>query len=74
MNSERLYRSSGTKESHCFELTSSTKHEIRDFDTVVEQWLQRNVQKNRDARAKLLFCPSKPIAIDVLVEVAVVFA
>ena len=37
MNSERLYRSSGTKESHCFVLTSSTKHEIRDFDTVVEQ-------------------------------------
>ena len=30
--------------------------------------------KKRDARAKLLFCPSKPIATDVLVEVAVVFA
>ena len=29
---------------------------------VVVQWRQRNVQKQHDARAKLLFCQSSPIA------------
>ena len=41
---------------------SSTKREIRTFQVVVVQRRQRNVQKKRDARAKLLFCLSKPIA------------
>ena len=36
-------------------LPSSTKREIRQFHVVVVQRLQRNVQKKRDARAKLLF-------------------
>ena len=36
--------------------TSFTKREIRHFHVVVVQWRQRNVQKKRDARAKLLFC------------------
>ena len=53
--------------------TSSKKREIRELDTVVVQWLQRNVQKCA-VRAKLLFYQSKPIAIDVLSAVAVVFA
>ena len=37
---------------------SSTKREFRHFHVVVGQWRQRNVQKKRDARAKLLFCES----------------
>ena len=41
---------------------SSTKREFRHFHVVVGQRRQRNVQKKRDARAKLLFCLSKPIA------------
>ena len=41
---------------------SSTKREFRHFHVVVGQRRQRNVQKKRDARAKLLFCQSKPIA------------
>ena len=41
---------------------SSTKREMRHFHVVVVQRRQRNVQKKRDARAKLLFCQSKPIA------------
>ena len=35
---------------------SSTKREFRHFHVVVGQRRQRNVQKKRDARAKLLFC------------------
>ena len=43
--------------------TTSTKREIRHFHVVVVQRRQRNVQlKKCDARAKLLFCQSKPIA------------
>ena len=42
---------------------SSTKREFRHFHVVVGQRRQRNVQKKRDARAKLLFCQSKPIAL-----------
>ena len=42
---------------------------------VVVQRRQRNVPKKRDARAKLLFCLSKPIAFFAdLVAVAVVVA
>ena len=37
---------------------SSTKREFRHFHVVVGQRRQRNVQKKRDARAKLLFCQS----------------
>jgi len=43
-------------------LTFSIKREIRKFHVVVVQRQERNVQKKRDARAKLLFCQSKPIA------------
>ena len=43
--------------------TSSIKSEIGNFQVVVVQRRQRNVQKKqRDARAKLLFCQSKPTA------------
>ena len=51
------------KETFCVVLTHSINwgHEIRKFHVaVVQQWL-RNVQKRRDARAKLFFCQSKPI-------------
>ena len=41
---------------------SSTKREFRHFHVVVGQRRQRNVQKKRDARAKLLFLLIKPIA------------
>ena len=40
-----------------FVQTSSTKREIRHFHVVVVQ-REGNVQKSRDARAKLLFCLS----------------
>ena len=43
-------------------VNASTKREIRQFHVEVVQRRQRNVQKKRDARAKLLFCQSKPIA------------
>ena len=32
------------------------KHDIKHFNVVVVRKRQRNVQKKRDARAKLLFC------------------
>ena len=51
------------KQTFCVVLTHSINwgHEIRKFHVaVVQQWL-RNVQKRRDARAKLFFCQSKPI-------------
>ena len=48
--------------------TSWTKHEIGHFHIVV-------VQKKGDARAKLSFCQSKPVAFfPVLVAVAVVIS
>ena len=43
-------------------VNACTKREIREFHVEVVQRRQRNVQKKRDARAKLLFCQSKPIA------------
>ena len=59
LNSKRLYQSSGKKkESRCLVFTYSIKREIWHFYVVVLQWLQRNVQKKRDARAELLFCQS----------------
>ena len=78
LNSKRLYQSSGKeKESRCLVFTSSTKREIRHFHVVVVQRRQRNVQKKRDARAKLLFCQSqKPIAfcrLFVVVAIVVFF-
>ena len=57
LNSKGLYQSSGKeKESCCLVFPSSTKREFRHFHVVVGQRRQRNVQKKRDARAKLLFC------------------
>ena len=57
LNSERRYQSSGKeKESCCLVFPSLTKREIRHFHVVVVQRRQRNVQKKRDARAKLFFC------------------
>ena len=58
----KIDQSSGFKEKENCRLVfpSSTKHEIRHFHVVVVQRRQRNVQKMRDARAKLFFCQSKP--------------
>ena len=61
------------KENFCFVLTYSTKRacEIRKFHVAVVQQRLRNVQKKRDARAKLFFfCQSKPIPF-LLFDVAV---
>ena len=56
-NSEGLYQSSGKeKESCCLVFLSSTKREVRHFRVVIVQRRQRNVQKKRDERAKLLIC------------------
>ena len=64
LNSKRLSRSSGKeKESACLGFTSSSQREIRHFHVVVVQRRQRKVQNVRDARAKLLFCLSNPIAL-----------
>ena len=53
--------------------TFSIKRESTKFHVVVVQQRQRNVQKKCAARAKLLFCHSKPIAFfAVFVAVAVV--
>ena len=41
---------------------SSTEREIRHFHVVVEATTAKKCTKKRDARAKLLFCQSKPIA------------
>ena len=61
LNSEGLHQSSGKeKESCCLVFPSSSKREISHFHVVFVQRRQRNVQKKRDARAKLLFCWSKP--------------
>ena len=50
---------------------SSIKREIRHCYAVDVHKRQQNVQKKRDACAKLLFCFFKPIALfDVLVAVA----
>ena len=64
LNSKRLFRSSGKeKESRCVVITSSTKREIWYVHVVVVQCRQRNMQKKRAERAKLLFCQSKPIVL-----------
>ena len=64
LNSKWLYRSSGKEEkSRCLVFKSSTKRKMRHFHVVVVYWRQRNFcTKKRDARAKLLFCLSYPIA------------
>ena len=52
LNSKRLHQSSGKeKESCCLVYSSSAK--FRNFYVVVVQQRQRNVEKKRDARAKL---------------------
>ena len=45
----------------CFVFTSSTIRENRKFHVVSVQRWQMKCTKMRDARAKLLFCQSKPI-------------
>ena len=77
LNSKGLYQSSGKeKENCCLVFPSSTKREFRrHFHVVVVQRRLRNVQKKHAARAKLLFCLSKPVVFfAVLVAVAVVVA
>ena len=64
LNSKGLHQSSGKqKESCCLLFPSSTKREIRQFHVVVVRATTvEKCTKNRDARAKLLFWLSKPIA------------
>ena len=64
LNSKRLYQSSGKEKEtrHGLVFTPSTKRETRHFHVVVVQRRQRNVKNKCDARAKLLFCQSEPIA------------
>ena len=64
LNSKALYQSSGKKKESCrFVLPSSTKREIRHFHVVCRATTAKKCTKKRDARAKLLFCQSKPIGI-----------
>ena len=64
LNSKRLYQSSGIeKERRCPVFTSSTKREIRHFHVSCSRApTAMKCTKKRVARAKLLFCQSKPIA------------
>ena len=74
LNSEGPYPSSKKKiefRRHLF--TYPIKREIRHFHVVVVQKRAKKCTKNRDARARLLFCLLKPIVFfDVLVAVRVV--
>ena len=63
LNSKRLFRSSGKEKESRVVITSSTKREIWYVHVVVVQCRQRNMQKKRAERAKLLFCQSKPIVL-----------
>ena len=64
LNCKRLYQSSGIeKERRCPVFTSSTKREIRHFHVSCSRApTAMKCTKKRVARAKLLFCQSKPIA------------
>ena len=59
LNSKGRYQSSEKENERRLVFGSSTKREIRHFHVVVKVVQRR--QKKRDARAKLLFCKSKPI-------------
>ena len=79
LNSKGLYQSSGKEKESCYLVfLFSTKREIRHFHVVVVQRRPaKKCTKKREARAKLLFCPSKPVAfffVAVLVAVTVVVA
>ena len=76
MNSKLLYLSSQREKEHLGPVfPSSIEREMRKFYVVVVQRRQSNVQKKRDARGKLLFRLSKPIAFfPVLIVFAVVVA
>ena len=67
LNSKGLYQSSEREKEGRLVFASSTKREIRQFHVVVVQRRQRKVQKGY-ARAKLLFCNTKPIAVAVFVQ------
>ena len=57
LNSEGLYQSSGKEKGSCrLVFPLSTKREIRQFHVVVVHRELRKNTKERDARAKLLFC------------------
>ena len=63
LNSKILYRSSGKeKESRCLVFMFSTKREIKAFSHRSRAVTARKCTKKRDARAKMLFCQSKPTA------------
>ena len=67
-NSKGLYQSLRKEKKSCREFPSSINGEFRHFHVVVVQRRQRNVQKKRDARTKLLFRHSKPVAVSVVVD------
>ena len=46
----------------CLEFPSSTKREIWHFNVVVVKTTDKKCTKKRDARAKLWFCQSEPVA------------
>ena len=66
LNSNRLYLSSQKqRENRCPVFTSSIKREMRKFDVVIVRCSDGKeipYAKKRDARTKLLFCQSQPIA------------
>ena len=61
LNSKGLHQSSG-KEKKVVVFCSRPRQNVRQFHVVVVQQLAEKCTKKRDARAKLLFCLSKPIA------------
>ena len=61
LNSKGLHQSSG-KEKKVVVFCSRPRQNVRKFHVVVVQQLAEKCTKKRDARAKLLFCLSKPIA------------
>ena len=75
LNSKGLYVSSKKQnENRCFVFTSSIKRQLEKFHVVVVVTAKKYT-KERDARAKLLFCQSQRIAFfGVLVHLAVVVA
>ena len=63
LNSKIRYRESGKEKGSRFVFMSSTICEIMEYNGVVVQWRQRNVQKSvMQVRAELLFCSCTPIA------------
>ena len=76
MNSKRQLQSSGKEKESCVLFPSSTKREIRQFNVVVVQRRQRNVQKRSvmHVQSCCFACLNQFFFFAVLVVVAVVVA